>query len=770
MFVKFAFVYCVAAVAVSPGAFGQGPAGARALSEFLVSIAEAMHLGPGGSSDPGRLIDAFAGMPVVPEDHRLLRTVTETMPFDFGFNRRLNSPTVDGMSRIVYRYGRATRKYALFPLPVGESNVALRRLENPLMAEIALGLPDKRKAFVDILHKELPRLGFRTSWGETFGKLSFETLALWTMMVRLLAEGDDKMRLFAETAFALMRNDDPAFSTPSRYRGYLHLLFDDWRDEGFTNATISALRDALAHRQGSVAERSVSFGTASPYPGATFDHEFLSPNILSDRLRPIFESFDASVSPTFRAGSMGKGLRESVERLVVVPDDFDLQRNILEELSPDRFEMSPRHPPMGYILDGLSRLAFRYGSAADGLVLFPFPVGEEVVLRSIKNPEMAFIASRVPREREELAGILRERLPRLFDFRVPSDELFENLPIEKMALWVLVIRLADEGRGRVRSFAQAVLELAKADNDSGIFFSSRAGHDHFFRLFFDNWFDEEAMDGWTAVLRDAHTYRQSRAAAPRAAVAASDGVFEEPMEAFGTYNLSESLAPLARVLDLQLPVKVDQFKEALAGLSVASEDLGLQRRIVEGIGDGNLIDGESMTVEASLVDNISRLVFRYGTNVGRYDVFPLLTGGGKEVVLRSIGDTRIAAIASGIPRGGREETLGAFLGELSNFGLKVPLEKRLGDISVEEMALWILIFRLAREGEGHIQGFAGMWVEVMQLYDAQLGSFLLLSDLPLDNIFLPFFADWRHISEEDIGSRLSSVRELMSSLNLSSGE
>ena len=145
------------------------------------------------------------------------------------------------------------------------------------------------------------------------------------------------------------------------------------------------------------------------------------------------------------------------------------------------------HDP--YFISDLSRLLFRRASESslrkEGF--FPFPEyssGAELVTLQPLHPMVDDIAATIPRDRHPLTVLLMKALPEL-GFLCPSMEEFHAATLERLALWALVVRLAQTKGNVMADYAKALVRLmAKTGDEPSRFFGASTRLEGFYEIFF----------------------------------------------------------------------------------------------------------------------------------------------------------------------------------------------------------------------------------------------------------------------------------------------
>ena len=138
-------------------------------------------------------------------------------------------------------------------------------------------------------------------------------------------------------------------------------------------------------------------------------------------------------------------------------------------------------------LSDLAMIVYRYAFPTDAS-LFVRPIPMSVLVPGHREAdfitfvpieeELHEVASHIPHgDRNELVKILQEQLP-ILGFEVPSEEVLEQISLERMAVAVLVIATSRAGHPKIKAQAESILALkktvGKATGLPGDFFSHEA--------------------------------------------------------------------------------------------------------------------------------------------------------------------------------------------------------------------------------------------------------------------------------------------------------
>ena len=124
-------------------------------------------------------------------------------------------------------------------------------------------------------------------------------------------------------------------------------------------------------------------------------------------------------------------------------------------------------------LSDIAMVAHRYASPNDA-PLFVRPIPMHTIIPDTRTADfisfvpleknLQSIADHIPVwDRNELVRILQEELP-LLDFEEPSDDILEQVSMERMAVAVLLIRAAQAGSAQTKAHAEAIIALKKTVN------------------------------------------------------------------------------------------------------------------------------------------------------------------------------------------------------------------------------------------------------------------------------------------------------------------
>ena len=156
-----------------------------------------------------------------------------------------------------------------------------------------------------------------------------------------------------------------------------------------------------------------------------------------------------------------------------------------------RWEPHGEHDP--YFISDLSRLVFRnmprgYRTLAERR-FYPFPEyssGAELVTLQLLHYSLRDLADEMPRDRHSLTTLLMDGLPK-FGFMSPSMEEFHAATLERLAVWALVVRVAQLQGGVMGNHARALLNLmAKTGEEPVRFFDDATRISAHYRAFFDH--------------------------------------------------------------------------------------------------------------------------------------------------------------------------------------------------------------------------------------------------------------------------------------------
>ena len=209
--------------------------------------------------------------------------------------------------------------------------------------------------------------------------------------------------------------------------------------------------------------------------------------------------------------------------------DVDARDSHIHEMVLAALELDSVGGPQDWdaLLDDISRLAHRYAPSRRWHRLFPYttyfaPLSaaqntrEFATLRHLADPSVGEIARMIPRRHGELIHILREEMPSVFP--LPHSRYLDKISPERMALAVLLIRLAHYGDGPVHRWARALLELM-ASGQHKDFFDPSNDPSHYMRLLFDEEGFYLDIEGQTEAFQQAAALRrQNKALSLKAAI------------------------------------------------------------------------------------------------------------------------------------------------------------------------------------------------------------------------------------------------------------